>query len=173
MPGPHVFLLRAFFYAREMAWVVFACVLAGCATPPPEPADRVQAPLAGRFTPEQSQDVTLYALSLVGTPYRFGGNTPQSGFDCSGLIYHVYQSRVGLKPPRTVAQLQNWGQPLAADDLRAGDLVLFFQRGVVSHAGIYVGNMRFVHAPSTGGAVRLDSLQARYWAAQETQYMRP
>lgn len=129
--------------------------------------------IASRLQPEQASDVTLYALGLVGTPYRYGGNTPEGGFDCSGLIGHVYQSRAGLAAPRTVAKLQYWGEPVPGEALRSGDLVLFAQRGAPSHAGIYVGEGRFVHAPSSGGEVRLDSLNSRYWAAQRLAFRRP
>jgi len=161
-------------------------VLAGCGTAPtqqrggqssPAPilygsaADAINIP--SRLQPEQANDVTLYALGLVGTPYRYGGNTPESGFDCSGLIRHVYQSRAGVAAPRTVAKLQYWGEPVPGEALRSGDLVLFAQRGEPTHAGIYVGEGRFVHAPSTGGEVRMDNLNARYWAAQRLAFRRP
>lgn len=126
-----------------------------------------------RLSPEQAEDVTIYAIGLVGTPYRYGGNTPQSGFDCSGLIGHVYQTRAQVAPPRTVAKLNAWGHPVQSERKRAGDLVLFSQRDAVTHAGIYVGNGRFVHAPSTGGDVRLDSLGSKYWSAQQVAFRRP
>ena len=131
------------------------------------------AEIPSRLTPEQADDVTIYAIGLVGTPYRYGGNTPQSGFDCSGLIGHVYQTRTNVAPPRTVAKLNGWGNPVATDRVRSGDLVLFSQRDAVTHAGIYVGHGRFVHAPSTGGDVRLDYLGSKYWAAQQVAFRRP
>jgi cell wall-associated NlpC family hydrolase len=126
-----------------------------------------------RLTQEEANDVTLYAISLVGTPYRFGGNTPESGFDCSGLIGHVYKTRARVAAPRTVAALIDWGQPVPAPSLRAGDLVVFTQKGVTNHAGIYVGEGRFVHAPSSGGMVRLDALKSKYWSQQGVSYLRP
>ncbi len=151
--------------------------LAGCASAPPgsgRPAAQAGgAELPARLTQEQANDVTLYAISLVGTPYRYGGNTPASGFDCSGLIGHVYQTRAGVRAPRTVAALVDWGQPVPAQSLRSGDLVVFTQKGVTNHAGIYVGEGRFVHAPSTGGEVRLDALNSKYWAKQGASYRRP
>jgi cell wall-associated NlpC family hydrolase len=112
-------------------------------------------------------------MSLVGTPYRHGGNTPQSGFDCSGLIGHVYQSRAGVRTPRTVLALSDWGAVVPASSARTGDLVVFTQGGSATHAGIYVGEGRFVHAPSTGGEVRLDSLRSNYWAKQPVAFRRP
>lgn len=163
-----------------------ALMLVGCASSPtvqrgwqPYPdstrgtAAASAADIPSRLTPEQAGDVTLYAVGLVGTPYRYGGNTPESGFDCSGLIGHVYRSRAGVVPPRTVSKLQFWGAPVAGEAIRSGDVVLFAQRDTVTHAGIYVGEGRFVHAPSTGGVVRLESLTAKYWAAQRVAFRRP
>ena len=131
------------------------------------------APVPSRVTNDQASEVTVYAVGLVGTPYRYGGNTPDSGFDCSGLIGHVYKTRTGMTLPRSVAGLQHWGQAMPADEIRSGDLVFFGRGEVPTHAGIYVGNGRFVHAPSTGGTVRLDQLSAKYWAAQRVAFRRP
>jgi cell wall-associated NlpC family hydrolase len=117
-------------------------------------------------------DIAIHALGLVGTPYRFGGNTPEGGFDCSGLIGYVYNSRAGVAPPRTVALLSGFGASVPEDELRTGDLVVF-GGGRPTHAGIYVGEGRFVHAPSSGGTVRLDHLRSRYWAQQSASYRRP
>lgn len=154
--------------------------LSGCASPPVAQraaegaADSAEvAESVSRISPEQAQDVTILALGLVGTPYRFGGNTPDSGFDCSGLIAHVYRTSGGLVPPRTVAKLRDWGQAVLADRVRSGDLVLFFQGAEATHAGIYVGAGRFVHAPSTGGEVRLDRLNSGYWSSQPMAFRRP
>lgn len=128
----------------------------------------------GRLSPGQAQDVTLYAMTLVGTPYRYGGNTPEGGFDCSGLIGHVYQKNSGLAAPRTTTKLKSWGNPVALDNVRMGDLVVFLNsNNTANHAGIYVGSNRFVHAPSTGGVVRLDSLAGKYWASQTVVVRRP
>ncbi|MFP5405554.1 MAG: C40 family peptidase, partial [Gammaproteobacteria bacterium] len=85
------------------------------------------------------------------------------GFDCSGLIVYVFQNSAGLALPRTVAQLAEVGQRVPRASARAGDLVFFNTSHRYSHAGIYVGGGRFVHAPSTGGRVRLDGVFARYW----------
>ncbi|MDO8456488.1 MAG: C40 family peptidase [Burkholderiaceae bacterium] len=150
--------------------------LAGCGTTPTPRGgfgSSVGMDLPSRLTADQAGDVTIYAIGLVGTPYRYGGNTPQSGFDCSGLIGHVYQTRARVAAPRTVAKLSGWGSAVATENVRSGDLVLFSQRDMVTHAGIYVGSGRFVHAPSTGGEVRLDSLGSNYWAAQQIAFRRP
>lgn len=156
--------------------VSMALLLGGCSTAPPGPRASTgfdSAAMPSRLSQAQADDITIYALGLVGTPYRYGGNTPDAGFDCSGLIGHVYRSRAGVAPPRTVASLQSWGWQVRSDSIRSGDLVLFGKNSIVSHAGIYVGAGRFVHAPSTGGEVRLDNLKSGYWAAQQFAFRRP
>lgn len=150
-------------------------LLAACGSTPPRTRATATAPRTVFYptlTQEQASDIAIHALGLVGTPYRYGGNTPEGGFDCSGLIGYVYRSRAGLVPPRTVAQLDGFGQPVSADQLRTGDLVLF-GGGRPTHAGIYVGEGRFVHAPSTGGEVRLDRLAGVYWSRQTLAVRRP
>jgi cell wall-associated NlpC family hydrolase len=159
--------------------VVVSIALSGCGSAPtaprnPEPAATpVARNIPSRLSVDQANDVTLYAISLVGTPYRYGGNTPESGFDCSGLIGHVYKARSGVVSPRTVASLKDWGQPVTSGEVRTGDLVVFSVGGATSHAGIYVGEGRFVHAPSTGGTVRLEPLTSKYWAKQQVAFRRP
>jgi cell wall-associated NlpC family hydrolase len=161
------------------ATVVLLLGLLGCSSAPrpgelPDAGPATTAPeLRSRLTQDQANDVTLYAISLVGTPYRWGGNTPESGFDCSGLIGHVYKTRANVAAPRTTAALRDWGQAVPAPSLRTGDLVVFTQKGVTNHAGIYVGEGRFVHAPSSGGMVRLDALSSKYWSKQGVSYRRP
>jgi cell wall-associated NlpC family hydrolase len=170
--------MRAFHHLSLAACTAALLVLAGCGTsrppssyspPPAFAAPRTTPPL----TPDQAHDIAIHALGLVGTPYRYGGNTPDSGFDCSGLIGYVYRNQVGTPPPRTVAQLNTWGYPIDGAELRTGDLVVFGRGRAPTHAGIYVGEGRFVHAPSTGGEVRLDQLQSRYWARQNASFRRP
>lgn len=111
-------------------------------------------------------------MGLVGTPYRYGGNTPESGFDCSGLIGYVFFHAAGVRAPRTVAGIVTWGSPLEREGARPGDLAVFTVKGRTNHAGIYIGNGRFVHAPSTGGTVRLDRLDSGYWATQGVRFRR-
>lgn len=173
--------LRAFGHesARIYAFagmLVLTVLLTGCATSPvPQgvsPALQGR-PIASRLSLDEANDVTIYAISLVGTPYRYGGNTPYGGFDCSGLIGHVYLTRARIPAPRTVASLVSWGQPVTPGTARTGDLVVFAQGGVATHAGIYVGDGRFVHAPSTGGDVRLDQLTSKYWSRQPVSFRRP
>ena len=149
------------------ALLLAAVLLAGCGS------QQTSAPRAPRaaLSSEQANDIAIHALGLVGTPYRYGGNTIEGGFDCSGLIGYVYRSRMGAAPPRTVAQLSDFGDPVATRELRSGDRVLFGS-GRPTHAGIYVGEGRFVHAPSTGGEVRLDRLDGPYWSRQTLKVRR-
>lgn len=153
---------------RTWHWFILglALLLTACGTTPP-----ASQPVS-RLSDDQASDIAIHALGLVGTPYRWGGNTPDGGFDCSGLIGYVYQSTIGVAPPRTVAQLDGFGAQVAQGDLRTGDLVLF-GRFRPTHAGIYVGQGRFVHAPSSGGTVRLDRLDAAYWSRQAAHFRRP
>lgn len=112
-----------------------------------------------------SNDVLIRAIGLVGTGYRYGGNTPEGGFDCSGLVDFVFSDAAGLDLPRSTRELVDIDAPrIDRDELQPGDLVYFSpEGGAVSHIGIYVGEGRFVHAPSTGGTVRLDTLGNNYW----------
>jgi murein DD-endopeptidase len=114
---------------------------------------------ADRATAQRAAD---YARDMVGKPYRYGGNSP-SGFDCSGLVQYSY-SRAGLPIPRTTRSQRESGIAVGSQSLRAGDLIFFDQEGrKSSHVGIYIGNGRFVHAPSSGKKVRVDKLDKKYW----------
>jgi len=121
-------------------------------------------PGAGPANPARANAVLMRAISLVGTPYRHGGNTPEGGFDCSGLVNYVYRDMLDLRLPRTSRDLAGMqGHTVPLGQLSSGDLVFFGANAIVSHVGIYVGEGRFVHAPSTGGTVRLDRLDAPWW----------
>lgn len=112
-------------------------------------------------------EVVMQALANVGKPYRWGGDSPEDGFDCSGLVVHVYEDALGIRLPRTSRQMSRRGVPIERKQLFAGDLVFFnTSRRAYSHVGIYIGRGRFVHAPSTGSLVRVERLGNRYWAAR-------
>jgi cell wall-associated NlpC family hydrolase len=149
--------------------ISLAALLGACASAPPPQPRIVQRPVLAA-PPETSnpaaEDVLFRALGLVGTPYRWGGNTPDSGFDCSGLIGFVYRDAAGIALPRSTRDMIVMRAPsVGREQLQSGDLVFFATGGgsQVSHAGIYVGEGRFVHAPATGGTVKLDSLDKPYW----------
>src|SRR4051812_103046 len=117
-------------------------LLAACAGVPPAPA----------------VDVAAHALKMVGQPYRFGGASPQTGFDCSGLVSFSYL-QTGVRVPHNTEQLRQGSTPVPLPDLRRGDLLFFDLEGKKnSHVGIYLGNGAFVHAPATGKSVRTDPL---------------
>ncbi len=144
--------------------------LAGCAGSSPQqvrkpaPPPLREWPAVAPADPVAANAVLMRALGLVGTPYRYGGNTPESGFDCSGLVAYVYRDVLELRLPRTSRELARaQGPKIAPRRLAPADLVFFGNGGEVSHVGIYVGEGRFVHAPSSGGTVRLDHLDGHYW----------
>jgi len=111
-----------------------------------------------------TSNITSYAKSLIGTPYKYGGNSPKKGFDCSGFVVHVFRQSLGVKLPRTTRKIRYSGKSVQKNYLRAGDLVFFnTSRRKFSHVGIYLGNNRFIHAPSSGGSVRIENMQASYW----------
>ncbi|MBU3636722.1 C40 family peptidase [Polynucleobacter sp. es-MAR-4] len=120
-----------------------------------------------------TEDISIAAVGLVGVPYRYGGNNPKAGFDCSGLIVYVYNKSANIKLPRTIQEMSNRGQSVDNGPPAPGDLVFFNTTGAkYSHAGIYVGQGRFVHAPSAGGTVRLEYITTPYWAARFTEARR-
>ena len=108
--------------------------------------------------------LTSYARSLVGTPYKYGGNSPGSGFDCSGFVGHVFRHALGISLPRSSGEISKIGRSVRPSELRTGDLVFFntLHRSF-SHVGIYLGDDRFIHAPSTAGSVRVENMLDDYW----------
>ena len=111
-----------------------------------------------------TREIGLFALSLVGIDYRYGGESPERGLDCSGLIRYVFQHVTGVTLPRTAQELSRIGKDIRAADLEPGDLVFFnTRRFAFSHVGIYLGNDHFIHAPSRGGEVGVASLGSAYW----------
>ena len=124
-------------------------------------------------TSAQQEDISVTAIGLIGTPYRWGGNTPDSGFDCSGLIAYVFANTRGKKIPRTTGEIARASELIRSSPIAPGDLIFFNTLGSPhSHVGIYVGKGRFVHAPTTGGTVRLDELRTPYWSNRFTEVRR-
>ena len=114
-----------------------------------------------------AQDLAVYALGLLGVRYRFGGESPESGLDCSGLVRHVFQQVTGVTLPRTAKEMSRVGDGIARHELEPGDLVFFNTRRMpFSHVGIYLGGNRFVHAPARGREVEVADLGNRYWQRQ-------
>ena len=114
---------------------------------------------------EKGQEVALYAMGLIDTGYRFGGKNPEAGLDCSGMVAYIYNKAAGVKVSGSAADIARKGRQIEREDLRPGDLVFFNTRNApFSHVGVYIGDGRFVHAPSSNGKVRIDQLGATYYA---------
>ena len=112
----------------------------------------------------QRTEALLQVLLALGIDYRPGGASPVTGFDCSGLVSHVYLVAWGIKLPRNVASQSKEGAPVSLAELQAGDLVFYDTLNrPFSHVGIYVGDGRFVHAPKSGARVRVESIKSAYW----------
>ena len=112
-----------------------------------------------------SEDIPIYAVSLVGSPYLLGGTSPETGLDCSGFVGHVFKQTAGMNLPRDSRAISEMSQPLVPAGIRPGDLVFFNTLNrAFSHVGIYLGDDRFVHASSSRtGSVMVSSLRERYW----------
>lgn len=105
------------------------------------------------------------ALEYLGVRYRFGGTSPETGLDCSGLILNVFRNAIGFDLPRTAAEMSRMGDKIGRQELKPGDLVFFnTMRRAFSHVGIYLGEGKFVHAPSSGGKVRIEAISSSYWS---------
>ncbi len=112
-----------------------------------------------------AQQLVNQGMRYLGIPYRFGGTSPESGLDCSGLVQNVFRNAVGLDLPRTAREMAGLGERVTRSELQPGDLVFFnTMRRAFSHVGIYLGDGQFLHAPSRGGAVRVESMGTGYWA---------
>ena len=133
---------------------------AGCAHAPVEPSP-----------PDLASRAADQAVTMVGKPYHYGGNTP-AGFDCSGLVQYSYR-RVGVTLPHGTSSLRRISQPVSKNHLRRGDLLFFTQEGKrASHVALYIGGNRFVHAPSTGKKVYITSFDDPYWRRHLTDVRR-
>lgn len=141
-------------FTRLAAPLATALAIAGCAGPPRQPAPPPDA---------QGRAIAAVAVSLLGTPYHFGGASG-AGFDCSGLAVYVHE-RVGLAIPRTALEQQRAAHPVALAQLAPGDLVFFHIHGHrVDHVGIYAGEGRFIHAPHAGQVVAYGDLTSGFYA---------
>jgi cell wall-associated NlpC family hydrolase len=161
MPRSHN---RAPSAAALVLWVVFltpAACLARENHPPTQSTEA--APTAAARVLQSAQDVASFALGLIGVNYRFGGETPAVGLDCSGLIRYVFQEVTGVTLPRTARELSGLGKKVAVTDLQPGDLVFFnTRRFAFSHVGIYLGDNQFIHAPRSGSEVSVVTFST-YW----------
>lgn len=105
------------------------------------------------------------ALELLGIRYKRGGSSPETGFDCSGFVRHVFSESLGLSLPHNAAAISQAGERVEKKELQPGDLVFFnTMRRAFSHVGIYLGDNQFVHAPRSGARVRIEDMGDRYWS---------
>jgi len=131
----------------------------GCSTVPPEMPKAETAPVG-----ERRAEALLQALLALGLDYRYGGNSPETGFDCSGLVAHVFREAYGIRLPQNARAQSEYGVRVSLAELRAGDLVFYNTLNrPFSHVGIYLGDGRFVHAPKTGAQVRVEPIRGSYW----------
>ena len=111
-----------------------------------------------------AQELAMYAMGLIGIRYTFGGRSPETGSDCSGLVRYVFNRVTGRALPHNSIEMAQLGESIAVSELQPGDLVFYNTRGRrFSHVGIYIGEGRFIHAPSRGGRVHIVDMQSRYW----------
>jgi len=145
------------FCAASMAW----------AQEPTETTTSAADPVATTLQTRQASgvsDMLNYALNLIGVNYKYGGTQPTTGFDCSGYVSHVFRQVAGLSLPHNALAISRQGKQISVNELQPGDLVFFNTlRRSFSHVGIYIGNNRFVHAPSSGGGVQVVSMTDGYW----------
>ena len=137
--------------------VIATFCLAGCAGTSVIQTEPAEVSAARQDPARVAEQAAAFALQQVGANYRYGGASP-AGFDCSGLVQYSYGA-AGMKVPRTTGQLWNVAGIVAYENLQVGDLLFFRFDGKMSHVGIYLGDERFVHAPSTGKTVSVDSLE--------------
>ena len=112
---------------------------------------------------DEAGDLIMNAMSLIGLSYRFGGNSPTQGLDCSGFMQYIFKRSMGITLPRTSAEMATVGQQVDRANLKPGDMVFFGSGGRVSHVGMYIGNDRFIHAPRTGRDIEITSMNGNYW----------
>jgi len=163
-------------YRNLLFYITFYFLMPGCASfgptaPAPVHTTAVQAavrpaalaPLPA--TRAERSEALLQALLALGLDYRYGGNSPVTGFDCSGLVAHVYLEAWNIRLPRITSAQSKAGMPVSLAELQAGDLLFYdtLQRPF-SHVGIYLGDGRFIHAPKAGAQVRVESLDSAYWS---------
>lgn len=112
----------------------------------------------------KARELILHAMGFLGINYRYGGDTPETGFDCSGLVNYVFNQAAGLVLPRNALAISKVGETVTRHELQPGDLVFFNTlRRPFSHVGIYLGEQRFIHSPSRGGQVEIVDMSQRYW----------
>ena len=150
-------------------WVLWmVLVLAACSSAPQKTVRSPVKPgvsLSRLQTDGSAREVVMVALGLLDVGYQFGGANPEAGLDCSGMVRFIYQQALGVSLPHNAAEIAKRARPVDQGELQAGDLVFFDTRGFAySHVGIYLGDNKFIHAPSSRGKVRVESLDSPYFS---------
>jgi cell wall-associated NlpC family hydrolase len=129
------------------------------------PIDNTPSAATASTQIDGSDELVFHALAFLGVKYRYGGNSPDTGWDCSGYVFHVFKQGIGVVLPRDSFAMSERGETIIREDLRPGDLVFFNTLNrAFSHVGIYLGDNRFIHAPSTGKVVQISDMNSNYWA---------
>lgn len=123
---------------------------------------QVKSPQAQQYNPARQRMINI-AGSTLGAPYRWGGDNPKSGFDCSGLMTYVHKNALGKKIPRTTAKQRDQSRSIRYAQLQPGDMLFFKTGRKTNHVGIYIGNRKFIHAPSGGKRVTVAKMDSSYW----------
>jgi len=168
--------MRTFFTALLTALLCVGLACAQTVVPPPPEDDALGKLMAekgllgtigsvGSKVGNQASDLVATTLGFLGVPYRKGGATLETGFDCSGFVKSMFEQAMGLVLPRSAAQQAAATEKIESSELKPGDLVFFnTMRRTFSHVGIYVGNGKFIHSPKPGGEVRIEDMKTSYWA---------
>lgn len=150
-------------FTATLCLLSLGAALSGCASSGPTQTARPLAPRSAVTTQlGRSERAALVARQQVGVPYRYGGTSPDSGFDCSGLVYYSF-SAAGIRVPRTSRDQFRAARKIALTDAKPGDVVFFQDQEKLSHVGIYLGGRQFVHAPSSGKTVAVARIDALYY----------
>jgi cell wall-associated NlpC family hydrolase len=179
--------LQAESQVKLRGWAIAACVSAAFAhatanaantdsidpaslvaapAPPASALERIEKNLRdlGQRARDSASEISKTALGLIGVDYKFGGNTPDTGLDCSGFVRYVFQQATGISLPRSSREQAKVGKQIDKTQLEPGDLVFFnTRRFQFSHVGVYLGDNRFIHSPSRGGSVEVVNLDNKYW----------
>ncbi|HEX5393613.1 MAG TPA: C40 family peptidase [Rhodocyclaceae bacterium] len=152
----------------RLATLGASLMLAACGSlPPSAPAPDTASQNIRTPDDPRSIDVVMFALGLMETGYRFGGKNPEAGLDCSGMVSYVFDKAAGLKLTGSAADLARKGRPVRREALRPGDLLFFnINSHPHSHVAIYIGDGRFIHAPSTKGKVKVEDLDKPWFASR-------
>ena len=143
---------------RRIFVILLFAFLGACSSVPPRGSAHYASAKRG---------VVPYAKRFIGTPYHYGGQSPRTGFDCSGFVRYIYYHARGIELPREAAEMSRVGRRIRATELRPGDLVFYNTTGrPYSHVGIYIGHAKFIHSPSSGERVHISSMKIHYWQAR-------